>query len=39
LKINANNRVLFYLAKQPPVGQGLVIHEVSRPHSTTHHSW
>jgi len=23
---------------QPPVGQGLLIHEVSRPHTTTHHS-
>ena len=31
----------FYLAQQPPppVGQGLLIHEVSRSHSTTHHSW
>ena len=23
----------------PPVGQGLLIHEVSRSHTTTHHSW
>jgi len=22
----------------PPVGQGLLIHEVSRSHTTTHHS-
>jgi hypothetical protein len=29
---------LFFLARQPPVGQGLLIHEVSRSHSTTHHS-
>jgi hypothetical protein len=27
----------FYLARQPPVGQGLLIHEVSRSHTTTHH--
>jgi len=26
------------LAQQPPVGQGLLIQEVSRSHSTTHHS-
>jgi len=26
------------LAQQPPVGQGLLIHEVSRSHTTTHHS-
>jgi hypothetical protein len=26
------------LARQPPVGQGLLIHEVSRSHTTTHHS-
>ena len=24
--------------RQPPVGQGLLIHEVSRSHTTTHHS-
>jgi len=30
--------LFFYLAQQPPVGQGLLIHEVSRSHSTTHHS-
>jgi len=26
------------LALQPQVGQGLLIHEVSRSHTTTHHS-
>jgi len=26
------------LAPQPPVGQGLLIHKVSRSHTTTHHS-
>ena len=29
---------LFVLVRQPPVGQGLLIHEVSRSHTTTHHS-
>jgi hypothetical protein len=29
---------LLFLAQQPPVGQVLLIHEVSRSHSTTHHS-
>jgi len=28
----------FLLVRQPPVGQGLLVHEVSRSHSTTHHS-
>ena len=28
----------FYLAQQPPVGQGLLIHEISRSHTTTHHN-
>ena len=28
----------FYLARQSPDGQGLLIHEVSRSHTTTHHS-
>jgi len=28
----------FFWAQQPPVGQGLLIHEVSRSHTTTHHS-
>jgi hypothetical protein len=27
-----------FLAQQPPVGQGLFIHEVSRSHTTTHNS-
>jgi len=27
------------LAQQPQVGQGLLIHRVSRSHSRTHHSW
>jgi len=26
------------LAQQPPVGQGLFTHKVSRSHITTHHS-
>ena len=34
--LNASD--FFLLAPQPPVGQGLFIHEVSRPHTTTHHS-
>jgi len=27
-----------FLARQPPVGYGLLIHEVSKSHTTTHHS-
>jgi len=27
-----------FLARQPPIGQGLLIHEVSRSHTTTHYS-
>jgi len=30
--------VCFFFARQPPVGQGLIIHEVSRSHTTTHHT-
>ena len=30
--------VCLFLAQQPPVGQGLLIHEVSGSHTTTHHS-
>jgi len=30
--------VCLYLAQQPPVSQVLLIHEVSRSHTTTHHS-
>jgi len=29
---------IFLLAQQPSLGQGLLIHEVSRSHTTTHHS-
>ena len=29
---------IFYLAQQPPVGQGFLIHDVSRSHTTTRHS-
>ena len=29
--------IIFYLAQQPPLGHGLLIHEVSRSH-TTHQS-
>jgi hypothetical protein len=28
-----------FLVQQPPVGQGLLIHEFSRSHTTTYHSW
>jgi hypothetical protein len=34
----ASELFVVYLAQQPPLGQGLLIHEVSRSHSTTHHS-
>jgi len=27
-----------FLTQQPPLGQGLLIHEVSRSHTTTEHS-
>jgi hypothetical protein len=30
--------IIFIFAQQPPVGQGLLIQEVSRSHSTTHHN-
>jgi len=30
--------VCLFLAQQSPVGQSLLIHEVSRSHTTTHHS-
>ena len=30
--------LLILVARQPPVGQGLITHEVSRSHTTTHHS-
>jgi hypothetical protein len=32
------NQQMFFFARQPPVGQGLLIHEVSRSHTTAHHS-
>jgi len=31
-------RVCLFLARHPPVGHGLFVHEVSRSHTTTHHS-
>ena len=31
--------LFFFLAQEPQVTQGLLIHEVSRLHTTTHHSW
>jgi len=43
-KINASNKVIYglfvclFLVQQPPVDQGLLIHEVFRSHTTTHHS-
>ena len=33
-----NEVFCLFLARQPPVGHGLLIHEVSRSHTTTHHS-
>jgi hypothetical protein len=30
--------VCLFLARQPPVGHGLLVHEVSRSHTTMHHS-
>jgi len=30
--------VCLFLARQPKLGQGLLIYEVSRSHTTTHHS-
>jgi hypothetical protein len=41
VRVVANDVVIssfFLLAQQPPVGQDLLIHEVSRSHTTTHHS-
>jgi len=34
---DASNLIIF-LAQQPPVGQGLLIHEFSRSYTTTHHN-
>jgi hypothetical protein len=36
--MSASVHCLFVLAWQPPEGQGLLIHEVSRSHTTTYHS-
>ena len=33
-----NRSTFFLLLQQPPVGLGLLIHEVSKSHTTTHHS-
>jgi hypothetical protein len=30
--------VVLFMGREPPVGQNLLIHEVSRSHTTTHHS-
>ena len=30
--------VVYVLVQQPPVGQGLLMHDVSRSHTMTHHS-
>ena len=30
--------VCLFLARQPPVGRGFLIHDVARPHTTTHRS-
>ena len=35
--VTANIVHLFFLAQQPPMGQGLLIHEVSKSYTTTHH--
>jgi len=31
-------KIFFLLAQQPPVGQDFLSHEVSRSHTTAHHS-
>ena len=38
IRINYSLSQFLFLAQQPPVGQGLLIHEISRSHTTTHHS-
>jgi hypothetical protein len=38
IKFVACMSVCSFLARQPPVGHGLLIHEVSRSHTSTHHS-
>jgi hypothetical protein len=39
-KVSALKIVIFFfvLVRQPPVGQGLLIHEVCKSHAATHHS-
>ena len=36
--IAGNFEAIFFFGATVPVGQGFLIHEVSRSHSTTHHS-
>jgi len=36
--ISLTQFMIFYLAGQPPVGHGLLFHEVSSSHKTTHHN-
>ena len=36
--INLDSLFVCFWRKSPPVGQGLLIHKVSRSHTTTHHS-
>jgi len=38
-KIYINKKICFLLVQQPPVGHGLLIHKVSRSHTTTHQNW
>jgi len=37
-KINVTNALILFLAQEPLLGQGLLIHEVSSSHTTTRHS-
>jgi hypothetical protein len=36
--LRRNGNSVLFLARQPPVNHGLLIHEVSTSHTTTHHS-
>jgi len=36
--IKLDGKLSIFLVRQPPVGQGLLIQEVSRSHTTTDHS-
>jgi hypothetical protein len=36
--IKLDGKLSVFLVQQRPVGQGLLIHEMSRSHTTTHHS-